>query len=87
MNSSRLYESDGKAKFLETENKQLRRDKELLMDHVAELQRQVNCTVSTTNENSNTASITVHPRPYCKSCCCLAVIYRFVRSYTIIDFH
>lgn len=38
---SRSYELDGKVKFLESENKQLKRDKELLVDHVAELQRQV----------------------------------------------
>lgn len=38
---SALYETEGKFKFLESENKQLRRDKDLLVDHVAELQRQV----------------------------------------------
>lgn len=38
---SALYETEGKYKFLENENKQLKRDKELLIDHVAELQRQV----------------------------------------------
>ena len=38
---SKLYETEGKSQFLESENKQLKRDKELLIDHVAELQRQV----------------------------------------------
>lgn len=37
----KLYETEGKSQFLDSENKQLKRDKELLIDHVAELQRQV----------------------------------------------
>ncbi|XP_067936393.1 trichohyalin-like [Watersipora subatra] len=38
---SALYESEGKHAFLENENRQLKRDKEMLVDHVAELQRQL----------------------------------------------
>jgi len=38
---SALFETEGKYKFLDSENKQLKRDKEILIEHVAELQRQV----------------------------------------------